>query len=246
METSTTPYSDYKQTPVRCPSGDPNACKRCGEFLAIPGYDYCPIHSAGAGGELDLARRGIYNFKKGEILRRMQVFKNNPESRSLASEIALLRILLEDTINKCGDDQYDLIMSEGPIVRIINSIRETLTANQKIEERVGELLSIEQVIEIIKMIYNMVGDYIKNPNQMQELADRINILIQGGPIPTDAEVYDTTPSASTSNNTPTQDTTSDQDNEEDEDQDHEEDESAPSHETLDRPIQESPASETLP
>lgn len=170
-----TATSDHKRIPQRCSPTDPHACDFCGEFLAIPGLPNCPLHNIN--GDLEVQRNDLYALKKTAVAARLALMKGHPESRSLANELGILRITLEETINKC-DDAYDLVMNEAAISRLVTAIQSALVANQKLEEKVGELLSVDDVITLVQMFFEIIKDYVTSAEDQEAIANRISEILQ--------------------------------------------------------------------
>jgi hypothetical protein len=102
-------------------------------------------------------------------LARISAFRSHGDSRTLAIELGLLRLLLEQIINKC--DGYDLIMNSVQISTLIGQIKELQTANIKLEQRVGDLLSMDQVIEIAQALYTAVTKYVSDVEILGKIAE---------------------------------------------------------------------------
>lgn len=163
--------NDEKQVPIRCPENDPHRCQasaRGGQcpFLAMPGTIHCPIHGSK---EIRASENALYQFNKTEVLARISAFRSHGDSRTLAIELGLLRLLLEQIINKC--DGYDLIMNSVQISTLIGQIKELQTANIKLEQRVGDLLSMDQVIEIAQALYTAVTKYVSDVEILGKIAE---------------------------------------------------------------------------
>lgn len=165
---------DFKRMPIHCEENNPHACDHCGKFLAIPGSKYCPIHAATS--ENDLAKAGLYDVAKNIAMQKLDHLKNHSEANSLTNELAILRVLLEQVINSC-EGPFDFLMKEATISKLVLSIQTTLVANQKVEERLGELLSTEQVIAIIQKFFEIIAEFITDPNILEQIANRTNALL---------------------------------------------------------------------
>jgi hypothetical protein len=181
---------DSKHIPVRCEPDDPRRCQanvshgQC-PFLAVPpnqngqGGKYCPIHTSSFSQNDKGVHGGLYNFNRTEVLSRLQTFKNHPDSRALAIELGLLRLILEQTVNKC--DAYDLLGQSAQISVMVDKIRDTLIANVKLEQKVGDLLSIEQVITIAQALYGVVCEHINDVEILERIANEFeNVLARRG------------------------------------------------------------------
>ena len=148
--------SDEKHIPVRCEEDDPNRCQGMAQgdqcrFLSIPGEKFCVIHTK----HRDQTAKALYEFNKTEVLSRIASFRGHGDSKTLAIELGLLRLLLEQAVNKC-EGPYDLLTNSVQLSALISQIKELQLANVKLEEKVGDLLSLEQVIEIAQKLYAIV------------------------------------------------------------------------------------------
>jgi len=161
--------NDQKNVPVRCKEDDPNRCQgmtkrgQC-PFLAMPDHKHCVIH-----GRVQ-ENTSLYNFERTEVLARLSVFRGHTDSRTLATELGVLRLLLEQIINKCGE--YELLQNSVQIASIIDKIKDLQLANTKLEERVGDLLSVEQVIEVAQQLYGSVVTHLKICQIIQSFLER--------------------------------------------------------------------------
>lgn len=152
---------DQKHIPIRCAEDDPQRCQGMAKgnqchFLSIPGEQYCVIHTK----HKDQEAKGLYEFNKTEVLSRLAAFKGHGDSKTLAIELGLLRLLLEQAVNKC-EGPYDLLTNSVQLSALISQIKELQLANIKLEEKVGDLLSIEQVIEIAQKLYSVVVQHLE-------------------------------------------------------------------------------------
>lgn len=154
---------DEKYIPQRCDLNDPNRCKadasegQC-TFLAVPGEEYCSIHCRSQ--NLDIEKKNLYDFQLTQVGHRIKEFKNHPDSKKLTTELGLIRLLLEQTVNQC-EKSYDLVVKVPEIMALVEKIRIVQQANIGIEQKLGDLLSIEQVTEISQLLYDVVTKHIK-------------------------------------------------------------------------------------
>jgi len=173
---------DETHIPIRCAPDDPRRCQnsvsfgQC-PFLALPNTTSCSIHSS-----VPIHKReekNLYNFNRTEVLSRLQSFKNNPESRTLAIELGILRLLLEEVINKCAPETqaYDLLAASPQITVLIDRVRDTLLANVKLEEKVGDLMSVEQVVVIAQALYNIICNYITDVEVLNKIAQDFELIL---------------------------------------------------------------------
>jgi len=171
---------DEKHIPHPCDENDPNRCQattkngQC-KFFAVPGSKFCPMHA-----RVNTADKNLYNIHITEVAARIKAFRNHPDSKKLTTELGLLRLLLEEAINKCTCS-YDLVTNNAQLLSLIEKIRIVQQANINIEQKIGDLLSIEQVTEIAQQLYNVVAKYIHDLDMLEGIAsDFEQILEQQG------------------------------------------------------------------
>ena len=94
-------------------------------------------------------------YKLEKFQARVEHFKVNPAVKSLRSEIGILRMTLENVINKCRDEN-DLLMASQKIGDLVMKIDRLVLSAHKLESSMGELLDkmaalnlSNQIIEII-------------------------------------------------------------------------------------------------
>lgn len=180
--------SDHAHERLRCAENDPNRCQsvhsQSGEqctYLSMPNTTYCPVHAPVFNRET--ANTGLYNLKRTSVLNRLEQMKKNPEGKSLVVELGILRLTLEELLNKCGDDQWAFAMNQGPITNLIQTIQSTLIANMKVEKHIGELLSIEQVLVLAQELYNIVTKYVVDPTVLGSIALDFEAVLKNPPKP---------------------------------------------------------------
>jgi len=179
--------SDYKHIPQRCEPDDPRRCQSAGPhgqcaFLSVPGTDRCPMHLGGTRTENYVSGRTseLFNIKSIEVINQLQKFKNHPDSKKLTTELALLRVLLENTLNQC-ESSFDLLTHSSQIMNLTDKIQATLVSNTKLEEKIGDLLSIDQVISIAKALYSAVTERITDPDTLEKIAGDFQRILTHDP-----------------------------------------------------------------
>jgi len=171
---------DHKYTPVRCKENDPNRCQGSTEngqcpFLAVPPTQYCPIH-----GNHSVRKNNdetLYQFSRTEVLHRLEAFRSHPDSMKLTTELGVLRMTLETLINKCTDN-FELVTNSAAISNLISSIDKTLTSNMKLEKHMNDLLSLGQVIAMAQAFFNVVIQYVKDPDAIEQIAQQFETIMQ--------------------------------------------------------------------
>lgn len=158
----------------RCEPDDPNCCQGLNKhgqcnLKAVPGQKYCRIHF-GFGqkkSELEATR----NYRLNRYQNRVNEFADNAQVKSLREEIGVLRMLLEETVNKCQNDT-DLMIYSTKISDLVVKIQKLVESCHKLEQSTGMLLDKSTVMYLGDVIINIVGEVVP-PDRIQEVATRI-------------------------------------------------------------------------
>jgi hypothetical protein len=148
-------------------------------FLAIPPGTYCPIHN-GLQAVRSADKQELYNLNKTEVLIRLQQFRDHPDSAKLTTELGVLRLTLETLLNKLNDN-FELITNSAIITNLINSIEKTLSANFKLEQHMNDLLSLTQVIIMAQSLFNIITQFVKDPDIIETIAQEFEQILKNPP-----------------------------------------------------------------
>jgi hypothetical protein len=120
-------------------------CKKCEEF-AEPGCDSCAKH-----------RGGNYRFNSQRVRDAVSLKEKSDTLFSLRQEVALLRHVIEETINSCDDDL-------APVASLLTSQMETLArilqSCQKLEIVSSTVMSIDEVTTLVGDIASIVAGHV--------------------------------------------------------------------------------------
>lgn len=176
--------NDHKYVPQRCAENNPHRCQgstakggQC-PFLAVPPTQFCPIH--GNHTIRHETEETLYQFNRTEVLHRLQELRKHPAANKLTEELGILRLTLETLLNRC-EDNYDLVTNSAAITNLILSIEKTLSTNVKLEQRLNDLLSLEQVIEMAQSFFNVITEHINDPQILDVIATRFEEVMVNPP-----------------------------------------------------------------
>lgn len=174
--------TDQKYTPQRCAPDDPRRCRantavgQCG-FKSIPGSQNCPLHSV-----LTIQREEkatLYNIKRTEVLHRLAHFSDHPDASKLTTELGVLRLTLEELLNRCTDN-YEFVAQSSSISQLISQIQSVLVVNTKIQKDLGELLNLQQVLTLAQGLYNIITAYVDDVQVLEFIARDFESFLSGG------------------------------------------------------------------
>lgn len=134
-------------------------------------FEYCLAH--GGNKQREAAQRaGLRNYRLTKWNARLQQFGDAPEIKSLRDEIGILRLLMEQRLEKCKDAQ-DLILQSAPISDLVMKIDKVVTSCHKLEGSMGQLLDKQAILQFAQQVIGIVGDEVQDEDQLARIANKI-------------------------------------------------------------------------
>jgi hypothetical protein len=133
--------------------------------------DYCPMHGANKGvikanGEV---RR---NYQLRRWKNRVDSFADNDQIKSLREEIGILRMVMEELLNKC-EDSTDLLMTSHRIADVAMKIEKLVVSCDKLENRMGLLLSKRAVVQLAGEYVQIINNYVSDPDTIERISEEM-------------------------------------------------------------------------
>lgn len=168
--------------PRRCQGIVQNGSKagQC-EYKAVENSLYCMMHGGNKAVESN-KKNGLKNYRIQQWGERIGELANNPNIKSLTEEIGVLRMLLEETLNKCKTVN-DLLIYSDKISSMTEKIQRLVEACHKMEEKSGNLLDRKVIIVIADSIVSIVSEYVTDPDAMLEISQKLCKSIEAAASP---------------------------------------------------------------
>lgn len=161
---------------VRPALDGPDRCEERGPLgqcphKKVPGTNFCFNHKK------NLIERGkelaeVRNYRLLKFQRRVNEFADNSKIKSIREEIGILRMCLEETINKCNDTT-ELILYSGKICDIIMKIEKLVVSCHRLEFATGTLLDKSTIINIANVMIDTVCKYVNDPDDLEKINNKI-------------------------------------------------------------------------
>lgn len=153
----------------RVEANDPSRCEavvKMGQcpYRAIEGQKMCPMHTRG-----NEEGQAIRNYRLGKWQSRVEEFADNNQVKSLREEIGLLRLILEETIQRC-QEPTDLIIYSSKITDTILKIEKLVGSCHRLELSTGALLDKAAVLQIAGTLLEIIGRHIKDEVVMDHIS----------------------------------------------------------------------------
>jgi len=167
----------------RCDEFDPNRCKsissKSGQcpYLAAPGSQYCQRHGANKAIQAEQKRsRNMYRLQIWQ--ERLEEFTTSSECNTLKNEVGILRLALEEILNKCTDSNHLLLYSQK-ISDLAVKIEKLISSSHRIEKSLGTLLDKSAALSFAGEVINIISQFIDDPEVIDSVSNGIiNALVE--------------------------------------------------------------------
>lgn len=161
-----------ENSPERCEAT--TGIGQCPYKVSAPSK-FCPMH----GGHLAVDKHKAESLRMLRLSKwqgRMSEFADHDKVKSLREEIGILRIMLEETVNRCGD-QVELIMNSGKIADLVMKIEKLVTSCHKLESNLGLMLDKQAAMQLSGEIVDIIGRHISDESIISKIANDIGAAL---------------------------------------------------------------------
>lgn len=160
-------------SPTRCQGSDPQFGQCMWE--SMPGFTRCRIH-----GHFEVKKhnnREIRNYRLKKYQNRIMEFAESPQIKSLREELGILRLMLEEIINRC-DTTTDLIMYSNKIQDIIRDIERIVVSIHKLEVASNIMLDKSQILHIANKLLELITENVEDVDVLDKIALGVHNVIE--------------------------------------------------------------------
>ena len=161
---------------THCEPDDPNRCQgpsatlgQC-PFFAEPGQKYCLRHAGSSIKAQETKRTNQYRLQVWQ--QRLEEFAENENVKSLRDEIGILRLLMEEILNKCSDSTQLLIYS-SKISDLAIRIEKLVSSCHRLEAKMGMLLDKSAALSLAGQIVTIIGQHVTDPEIIDSISNGI-------------------------------------------------------------------------
>lgn len=160
----------------RCEPDDPHRCQGVGKsgqcpYLAEPDNIYCLRHGGNKKAFHEKVKRAnLYRLQVWQ--ERLEEFADSDEATTLKSEIAILRVILEQILNKCNNTN-ELIIYSNKISEVAAKIEKLLTASHRIERNLGQLLDKSAALNFAGQVVGIISQHVSDPEVIDAISNSI-------------------------------------------------------------------------
>jgi len=159
---------EYKWIKVK--NGDPNQCQRPGCLnIVVEGSTFCLAHG-GHWSAYAAEKLRMRNYRLSKFHKRANELSDSTEITSLRDEVGLLRMIIEEKINKC-QDTTDLLLVSGPLSDLLMKTEKLVTSMQRLESKMGQHLDKSKIVQLAQTLIEIIARYVVNPETLDAIGE---------------------------------------------------------------------------
>lgn len=143
---------------------------------SMDGSDFCPAHGGNRGVE-KAKRTELRNYRLAKHKSRLLELGNSDNIINLRDEIAILRMLIEEKIERCTD-AHALIMMSGPLSDLVMKVEKLVTSCNRLESKLGNLLDRSKVLQFAQTIIQIISNNLDDEEIIDTIAEEILNTLQ--------------------------------------------------------------------
>lgn len=161
---------------VRCPTDHPNRCQAVGKsgqcpFFAVEGVANCPRHR-GYSQVKAIEKQRVHDYRLQVWQARMTEFAASDKVVNLAGEIGILRLILEETLNRCTDS-HDLVLMSTRISGICTQIEKLVVSFDKMSTKSANLLTKGAALSMAGQIVDIISAHVTDTVAIDKISNSI-------------------------------------------------------------------------
>jgi hypothetical protein len=168
---------EFKIVPEDSPYRCQHVTRHMGQCrcVIIKGSRFCKQHGGNKHHKHDKIK-SMQNYQLTQFKARTQSLSESNNIASLKDEVAILRMLVEERINRCKSPN-DLILMSGPLSDLIVKVQKVTESMNKLEDKLGKHLNKDKVLQFAQLVIEIIAKYIENEETMDAIGEDILALL---------------------------------------------------------------------
>lgn len=134
----------------------------------VSGADYCVTH--GANSQLQRVNgEAVRNYRLKRWQQRVGEMADSSSVKSLREEVGILRVILEEMVNKC-EDSLDLLLYSQRMSDLVMKIEKLVSSCDRLENRMGLLLGKDSVLQLAATYVQIINNYVVDPEIIEKIS----------------------------------------------------------------------------
>ena len=140
--------------------------------VSVENSEYCPAHGGNRAFK-SAQDQELKNYRLTKFRQRIQEKANSDKIISLREEIGILRLLIEEKVNRCNDET-DLLLISGPLSDLLMKSEKLISSCNRLESKLGNLLDRTKVVTMAQTFVQIISKYITDVAILETISDEIN------------------------------------------------------------------------
>jgi len=159
--------------PWRCQASTPKG--QCPLKATVLGGT-CPAHGGNVAVNCE-EKRQLNNYRVDKFQAKLNRHATSPRLKTLGDEVAILRMLLEEQLNKC-DDAHDLVLRSHLISDLVVKIEKVVKSCHSLENSLGGLLDKQAILVFAGKVIEVIAANVKDEVILNEISNGIVALVK--------------------------------------------------------------------
>jgi hypothetical protein len=138
---------------------------------AHPESKFCLAHGGNKASQAAEKKR-ISNYRLAKFQARLERQTSSPHIKNLRDEIGIMRMVMEETLNRCQSD-FDLLTNSQKISDLAMKITAVVEKCHRLEGSMGQLLDKTTVLRIANQFINIIVEENLTEDQLDRIAAKI-------------------------------------------------------------------------
>jgi hypothetical protein len=140
-------------------------------YIKAEGTNFCPMHGSNSG-RIARNEETQRNYRLNRWQQRVEDFADNDQIKSLREEIGILRMMMEEMLIKCTDTT-ELMLYSHRISDLAMKIEKLVISCDKIENRMGLLLSKRAILQLAGTYVNIINTHVADPDIIETISEEM-------------------------------------------------------------------------
>lgn len=140
-------------------------------YRKVPGTNGCQRHSS-IHNQISAEKEALKNYRLSKWKSRIGELANSPGVKSLREEIGILRMILEEMLEGCGD-RVELLLFSNRIGDLVMKIEKLVISCDKLENKMGMLLDKQSVLYLAMQYVEIINEHVTDNITLEAINEDI-------------------------------------------------------------------------
>ena len=142
----------------------------------LDGSDFCSVHGGNRAAQV-AKKRSLSTYQLAKYQVRLNDMANHDNLKNLKDEIGILRIVMEEILNKCPTE-LDLMQRAPQIADLAMKIGKLVEACAKLDKLMSQYISKNDAVQLGMEIVASIGSHIQDVEVLDSISEEICDIIE--------------------------------------------------------------------